>query len=496
MLKDRVSQFLHWVRTLITEPRHELTRWERAVRYAYELCLHGWRALQRDDAWQISAALAYRTLFALLPVVIVSSIVFRGQSTAQMESFGANIIDAIGMDKVRMPAPTTPGQSPAEVEAERAAEEAGIDKPASTSPAASAPAAATSPAAAGETKTIALSEFLQDTLRQAAKLDLAALGWVGFLVVVYSAISLMVTIENSFNKIFGAPEGRYWIRRIPMYWLLLTLGPALIVGALWIDRRSGAFIDTVTSWGWLLTALKMVWGMLVVWVLMFFVYRLLPNTNVNSKAALAGSFVAAVLLSAGKFGLGAYFNNAVSFSNLYGALGAIPLFMFWVYLMWLAVLFGLEVTATVQMLKGRQIEELTEKKPQNGLVDPVQVVSVMEIITERFAQGLATPTRDIADQTCIAENLVATMVDRLVRANILHRVEGADQGVTLALPPEQVSGEKLLEIGYALVDEGGVGRISPLVDKLREVQKRLAGQTTLAALVPATVGPQGHVAAH
>ena len=491
MLKHRVSQFLHWLRTLITEPHHELTRWERAVRYSYELCLHGWRALQRDDAWQMSAALAYRTLFALLPVVIVSSIVFRGQSTAQMESFGANVIHAIGLDKVRMPAVTTPGKSPAEVEAERRAEDAGIDhQPATTSPAPGAPDAH------AETKTVALSDFIQDTLRQAAKMDLAALGWVGFLLVVYSAISLMVTIENSFNKIFGAPEGRHWIRRIPSYWLLLTLGPALVVGALWIDRRSSAFIETVTSWGWMLTALKMVWGMMVVWVLMFFVYRLLPNTNVQSKAALAGSFVAAVLLSAGKVGLGAYFDNAVSFSNLYGALGAIPLFMFWVYLMWLAVLFGLEVAATVQMLKGRQIEELTEKKPQNGLVDPVQVVSVMEIITERFAQGLATPTRDIADQTCIAENLVVTMVDRLVRANILHRVEGADQGVTLALPPEQISGEKLLEIGYDMVDEGGVGRISPLVGKLREVQKRLAGQTTLAALVPATVGPQGHAAAH
>jgi membrane protein len=481
MLSQRVTQFLHWIRTLVTEPHTELTRWERALRYAYELCLHGWRALNRDDAPQMAAALAYRTLFALLPVVIVSSIVLRGQSTAQMEGFFASVIDATGLDQVRLTVPSVPGKTPEQVKAERAAEKEGAQSPPST---VGVNVASGSAGNAGP-KTVSLVEFLQDLLRQAATLDLAALGWVGFFVVVYSAISLMVTIENSFNKVFGAPEGRYWIRRIPMYWLVLTLGPALVVGTIYVDRRFGALIDSVHTWSWALTIVKSVWGLCVVWVLMFFIYKLLPNTKVQNKAALAGAFVAALLLSAGKIGLGAYFANAVSFSSLYGALGAIPLFMFWVYLMWLAVLFGLEVAATVQMLQGRQIEELTEKQPQNGLVDPVQVVSVMEIISERFAHGLPTPTRDISDQTCIAENLVVTMVDRLVRANVLHRVEGAEQSVTLARPPDQISADRLLEIGYALVDEGGVGRVSMMVGRLREVQRRLASEATLASLLAA-----------
>ena len=28
MLKDRITNTLHWLRTLITEPQNELTRWE------------------------------------------------------------------------------------------------------------------------------------------------------------------------------------------------------------------------------------------------------------------------------------------------------------------------------------------------------------------------------------------------------------------------------------------------------------------------------------
>jgi hypothetical protein len=159
--------------------------------------------------------------------------------------------------------------------------------------------------------------------------------------------------------------------------------------------------------------------------------------------------------------------------------------------MWLAVLFGLEVAATVQMLQGRAFEEVQDKKPQNGLVDPVQVLNVMEIISERFNKGLPTASREISDETCIPENLVVMMIDRLAKAGLVHRIEGAEQHVTLARPPDQVSGETLLEIGYDMVDEGGVGRISTIVGRLREVQKRLARQATLASLLPAEVPAAG-----
>jgi len=55
--------------------------------------------------------------------------------------------------------------------------------------------------------------------------------------------------------------------------------------------------------------------------------------------------------------------------------------------------------------------------------------------------------------------------------------------VALARPPEQVSADRLIEIGYSLVDEGRVGRQSRLIEMLRDAQKRLAGQATLASLL-------------
>lgn len=489
-LNQNVTRTLQWLRTLVTEPRHELTRWERAIRYSYELCLHGWKALSRDNAPQMAAALAYRTLFALLPVVIVSTVLLRAmQGIDQFNALGSSVIEAMGLKNIRIPHTTVAPKSAAEVKAEREAEKANPDNasPPASNPTTAATSGSQIEAGTADVETISLGEWLENLLRDAAKLDLAALGWAGLAVVIYSAIGLMVTVENAFNAIYGAPEGRYWVRRVPMYWMVLTLGPLFIVATLYVDRRFAAIIGHVHGWAWLLTVVKYTWGLCVTWLLMFSIYRLVPNTKVQNKAALIGSFIAAVLLTAGKFGLAAYFANAISFSKLYGTLGSIPLFMFWVYLMWLAVLFGLEVSATVQSLQGRHIEELEEKRPQNGLVDPVQVVNVMELITERFAAGLATSTREITDQTFIPENLVCLILDRLVREGVLHRVEGHETSVTLALPPDQVPAGRMLEVGYALVDEGGVGRVSPLVTRLREVQKRLVERATLASLLPAAV---------
>jgi hypothetical protein len=55
--------------------------------------------------------------------------------------------------------------------------------------------------------------------------------------------------------------------------------------------------------------------------------------------------------------------------------------------------------------------------------------------------------------------------------------------VTLARPPEQISGERLLEIGFSLVDEGGVGRQSPLLLRLREAQRHMASEMTLSSML-------------
>jgi membrane protein len=65
---------------------------------------------------------------------------------------------------------------------------------------------------------------------------------------------------------------------------------------------------------------------------------------------MIGAFVASLLLLVGKESLGLYFNHAISLKQIYGSLGLVPIFMFWLYLMWLIILLGLQVAAIVHQV--------------------------------------------------------------------------------------------------------------------------------------------------
>ncbi|MHC4208261.1 MAG: YhjD/YihY/BrkB family envelope integrity protein [Planctomycetota bacterium] len=225
----------------------------------------------------------------------------------------------------------------------------------------------------------------------------------------------------------------------------------------------------------------MLWNYVALWLVTFAIYKLIPNTNVTYRPALFGALLAAILLELGKRMLGAYFANAVSFSQLYGSLGLIPVFMFWVYVMWLIVLFGLEVSATLQMLGGRRRLEEIEARERTGLVDPTSVLLVMQFVARQFEESRPTTAREIADEVALSESTVVQMIEYLIVAGILHRLDREDGAVALSRPPDQVSADELIEVGYRLADEG-VERRSALIGRLREAQKALAGQVTLANL--------------
>lgn len=228
--------------------------------------------------------------------------------------------------------------------------------------------------------------------------------------------------------------------------------------------------------------LTVIWGYSASVLVLFAVYKLLPNTRVSARAALIGAMVAAFLVEIGKRSLGAYFENALSLRQLYGSLGLVPLFMLWVYLMWLVVLFGLELAATVQFVRGHQIERLERASRSLGMVDPTIIITLMDHLTRSFRKGKPMTARELSDRTAIAELLVDAILTKLSDAGYLHRLDRDDQAVTLARPPEEISADKLLELGYKLADEARSGRPGRFIDRLREAQLELAAGSTMAQL--------------
>ncbi len=175
----------------------------------------------------------------------------------------------------------------------------------------------------------------------------------GMLVLILTALLLMVRIERAFNLIWRVPTARSIRNRVVMYWAVLTLGPLALGAAIALSAQP--VFDTVTlgasndSFGRGFGIFSLTW---MAFTLMFL---LVPNRKVPVTHALVGAFVSALLFGFAKKAFVAFVANA-SFNVIYGALAAIPIFLFWLYLVWIVILLGASLAASLTTFKDRKTD--------------------------------------------------------------------------------------------------------------------------------------------
>jgi membrane protein len=172
---------------------------------------------------------------------------------------------------------------------------------------------------------------------------------VGVLVLLFSAISLMMSIEDAFNRIWRVQVARGATARFVIYWTALTLGPLLLVAALAISSYAFAlpFIDVAEAQFSIKARVLAVLPFLIVWSAMLAAYMVVPNRTVRIRHALVGATIAALLFEGAKRGFALYATNYATYQAVYGALAMVPIFIFWIYLSWTIVLFGASITASL-----------------------------------------------------------------------------------------------------------------------------------------------------
>lgn len=188
-----------------------------------------------------------------------------------------------------------------------------------------------------------LAKYLKDFSAQARQLSVFG---AAFLLV--SAYLMLKNIEHNFNSIWGVTRGRRGIVSFLLYWAIFSLGPLLLGAALAMSTYLTSFrllVGTYDSLGvfeWIFRFAPWV----LTWAAFTLLFVAVPNCKVSVRHALIGGFFTTLGFQGLKAAFGWIVSNS-SFSLVYGAFAALPLFLLWVNLIWTVILGGAVFVHTI-----------------------------------------------------------------------------------------------------------------------------------------------------
>jgi membrane protein len=329
-----------------------------------------------------AAALAYHTLFGVVPLAIVMLMVFQmfpaskdmGDKVRQM------IYEQMNLTKITYPSDV-----------------AGADP-------------------------ITLAHKIDEITGQyLSNLSTGAITFIGGLLTIWAAISLLTTIEKSFNTIWGVPRSRDILHRTINYWAILTLGPLLMGLGIYLSTRF-AFSQTLQES--LFKFIRPFFSFCISVAMLFCLYMFLPNARVKVGAALTGAIVAAIFWTAVKIGFGYYVKEYIPYQAVYGIMGLIPLAVFWIFIVWLIVLVGLQLTYATQHVyslnKAERLAKLRAKQVSFIATEQTTIQIMREVLVafEDKNRKPVTPS-EISNAMALAEDFVERILENLTHGGLL-----------------------------------------------------------------------------
>ena len=244
---------------------------------------------------------------------------------------------------------------------------------------------------------------------------------VGLIGIAATGVLLLSTVEDQLNLIWRVSVPRPWVQRILAYWTLLTLGPLLVGSSLTLStyfdlaaQHAGlnpAQLADLATWG---SQIERALPFVLEFSACTLLYCLIPNCAVRWRDGAIGAFGAVILIQLLKMVFSAYILTT-SYQTVYGALAVVPIFLLWMYVSWMAVLFGAVIAAN---LPTWQIDERLGHLGAGG----VQLGLALALITalaRAQQRGAAARTTTLARELGVPTTSLVEYLNRLAQAGFV-----------------------------------------------------------------------------
>lgn len=169
----------------------------------------------------------------------------------------------------------------------------------------------------------------------------------GIAILSVTAFLLMSTIERAFNHLWQV-KPRPLLARIRLYAFAMVVWP-FVLGA--VAAVMSLAVSASLGWfdepAWFRQGALKIVSVILLALFFSFLYYAVPNAEVSRRAAMVGGVFATLVFSAMQKVFELYLVSSAMLKSIYGAFAVFPVFLVWLHLSWAVVLFGGLIVATL-----------------------------------------------------------------------------------------------------------------------------------------------------
>ena len=281
---------------------------------------------------------------------------------------------------------------------------------------------------------------------------------VGLILLFYTVINLISSIEDTFNNIWQIQKARSWTRKIMDYMGLFLLLPILITASsgisIFLSTLRGTFLNQYVFFTPVVEFILNI-SPFVMTILAFTVlYLLLPNTKVRFINGLLAAVLAGTAFQLFQY---LYINGQIwvsKYNAIYGSFAALPLLLLWLQLSWLICLFGAEISYASQNVNKFSFDR--DSKHITRRYKDFLTLLIASLIAKRFAKGEKPYTADEISETYrIPIRITTEILYLLNELNIIAETRYGDDDRVVHYQPALDINQLSIGLLFSKIDERG-----------------------------------------
>jgi len=299
-------------------------------------------------------------------------------------------------------------------------------------------------------------EITDQVMKLVNNVNGGVLGGIGLAFFIYTAISMVQKIEESFNYVWYVTKPRSFARRLTEYMLVLMTGPVII--AIAMGAIASLQNDSAVEWltqtaflGPIFSVTSQVTPYLLVIGIFTFLYWFMPNTEVRLTSALVGGLTSGALWATVGMIFAAFVSNSARTQAVYASFAIAITALIWLYLNWLILLIGAQLAFYFQNPAYLRIGR-REPRLSNSMRERL-ALNIMLIVGSAFRDASrSTNLETIAEKLRIPSITIAPVITALEDNGLLTSNENEN-----LLPGREMARIMLTDIVEVVRIEGETG---------------------------------------